>query len=66
MNININTTGTLEFVWTDEMAELTGEGDATVERASHVEPTPTGQWEADLSPVDGPALGPFMTTNSST
>jgi hypothetical protein len=28
-------------------------------RASHVEPGPEGRWRADLSPVDGPALGPF-------
>ena len=30
-----------------------------VRRASHVEPDGKGGWLADLSPVDGPALGPF-------
>ncbi|MFI5305222.1 MAG: hypothetical protein ACHQYP_10570, partial [Nitrospiria bacterium] len=28
-------------------------------RASYVEPTETGEWMADLSPVGGPILGPF-------
>ena len=28
-------------------------------RASHVEPSPSGGWFADLSPVNGPLLGPF-------
>jgi hypothetical protein len=34
-------------------------GPLSIERASHVEPTPDGQWLADLSPVRGPVLGPF-------
>lgn len=34
-------------------------GDVTIERGSHVEPTACGTWTADLSPVDGPVLGPF-------
>jgi hypothetical protein len=36
---------------------------ATVQtrRVSHVEPTADGrQWEADLSPIGGPKLGPFV------
>ena len=28
-------------------------------RASHVEPDAEGQWWADLSPVEGPSLGPY-------
>lgn len=28
-------------------------------RASHVEPTNNGRWTADLSPVNGPLLGPY-------
>ena len=31
----------------------------TIKRASHVEPDSEGKWIADLSPVDGPMLGPF-------
>jgi len=34
-------------------------GPLSIERASHVEPTPNGHWLADLSPVMGPVLGPF-------
>ena len=36
-------------------------GAIKIERGSHVEPTPDGRWTADLSPVDGPILGPFDT-----
>jgi hypothetical protein len=31
----------------------------SIRRASHVEPDDDGQWWADLSPVNGPHLGPF-------
>ena len=34
-------------------------GKPRIFRASHVEPTNDGRWTADLSPVDGPVLGPF-------
>lgn len=34
-------------------------GRPRIRRASHVEPNSTGTWLADLSPVDGPVLGPF-------
>jgi hypothetical protein len=34
-------------------------GEVTTRRASHVEPSPDGGWTADLSPVNGPVLGPF-------
>jgi hypothetical protein len=36
-------------------------GQLQIERASHVEPTVDGRWDADLSPCDGPILGPFET-----
>ena len=42
-----------------EAIDLHALGEPTVTRASHVEPTPDGRWTADLSPVGGPALGPF-------
>jgi len=35
-------------------------GEWSIFRASHVEPIGT-QWTADLSPVNGPVLGPFGT-----
>ena len=34
-------------------------GKPTIRRASHVEPDSSGRWYADMSPVDGPTLGPF-------
>ncbi len=43
----------------DETLDLSRLGPVTIRRASHVEPTHQGQWQADLSPVDGPILGPF-------
>jgi len=35
-------------------------GTLAIARGSHVEPNASGQWTADLSPVDGPLLGPFL------
>lgn len=43
----------------DEAIDLTALGPGHIERASHVEPDADGSWWADLSPVDGPGLGPF-------
>ena len=34
-------------------------GRPQIRRASHVEPADNGQWTADMTPVDGPVLGPF-------
>lgn len=36
-------------------------GEFTIKRASHVEPTPDGEWIADMAPVGGPILGPHPT-----
>lgn len=35
-------------------------GEMSIHRASHVEPDTKGRWWADLKPVDGPVLGPFL------
>jgi len=43
----------------DETLDLSQLGHVSIRRASHVEPTDDGQWQADLSPMDGPVLGPF-------
>jgi len=43
-----------------EAINLTTLGKLTIRRGSHVEPTPDGQWIADMSPVGGPILGPFL------
>lgn len=34
-------------------------GPTDIQRASHVEPCEGGMWCADLSPVNGPVLGPY-------
>lgn len=50
------------FIHSDDLAPLARIiGQATTRRASHVEPTSDNKWTADLSPVNGPILGPFET-----
>jgi hypothetical protein len=44
-----------------EAIDLNELGPVNIRRGSHVEPTDDGKWTADLSPVDGPLLGPFAT-----
>lgn len=64
LTINVDCAGCLRFVFDDRARELLSLGNATINRASHVEPTvdrETGvcQWTADLAPIGGPVLGPF-------
>ena len=42
-----------------EMIEPHAFGEPTIERGSHVEPDQNGFWWADLSPCNGPRLGPY-------
>ncbi len=56
--ITIDGSGDLQFVYADDLQPLTELGESTTRRASHVEPAGS-RWTADLSPVDGPVLGPF-------
>jgi hypothetical protein len=58
MTITIRPDGTARCLY-DETISLPELGQATIARASHVEPDDDGQWTADLSPVAGPKLGPF-------
>lgn len=60
MDLLITPTGTIRCVY-DESLDLSSIGRVSISRGSHVEPTPDGQWTADLSPVNGPMLGPFVT-----
>lgn len=59
--ILISTEGAISFVYADDLRGILRQGVADIKRASTVEPTPDGQWEADLSPTFGPVLGPFDT-----
>jgi hypothetical protein len=43
-----------------EAIDLALLGLVSIRRASHVEPDERGRWTADLSPLRGPVLGPFL------
>jgi hypothetical protein len=58
MELVITPSGSIRCVY-DETIDLHELGAMTIRRASHVEPTSDGQWTADLTPVQGPVLGPF-------
>lgn len=57
--LRIDTNGVITAIYNDSLLPLLDEGNATVQRASHVEPAEGGGWTADLAPVGGPVLGPF-------
>ncbi len=44
----------------DETIDLSLLGKVQISRGSHVEPNEVGAWFADLAPVGGPSLGPFL------
>ena len=52
MQLIIQTGGVVRCLYA-ETIDLATLGPMAIERASHVEPTPDGQWLADLSPVKG-------------
>ena len=58
MELLVTPQGTIRCLY-DETLPLTELGQLKIQRGSHVEPTPQGEWTADLSPVGGPLLGPF-------
>ncbi len=60
VNLVVRSDGTVEFLY-DDALDLACLGRLTIARASHVEPTGSGQWTADLTPANGPVLGPFRT-----
>ncbi len=60
MQLVIQADGTIRCLY-GEAIPLGELGNLTIRRASHVEPDAQGQWLADLSPVGGPTLGPFVT-----
>lgn len=57
--IKIANDGTITAIYSDELAELIAQGEAMIFRASHVEPVGAA-WIADLAPMGGPILGPFL------
>ena len=59
MDIIITLTGTIRCLY-DETLDLNTLGQPIIQRASRVEPTAAGHWLADLAPVQGPVLGPYL------
>ena len=60
MDLFIRPGGACECLY-DEDFDVSPLGQLTIRRASHVEPNEQCRWQADLSPVGGPILGPFAT-----
>ena len=60
MQLLIEPSGNCRCVYS-EAIDVRQIGEASIRRGSHVEPTSDGRWTADLSPVNGPILGPFST-----
>ena len=58
MQLVIDNSGNVRCVYGEDV-DLSSIGELSIRRGSHVEPTKDGQWMADLSPVNGPCLGPF-------
>jgi hypothetical protein len=58
MELFITPAGQVRCLYAEEL-DLGSLGSLTICRASRVEPTDSGRWTADLSPIDGPTLGPF-------
>ena len=59
MQLVIDPQGHCRCVYGEEI-ELDVLGHLRIRRGSHVEPDQHGKWLADLSPVNGPKLGPFQ------
>lgn len=58
MQLVISPTGVVQCVY-DEAINLAALGPLEIHRASQVEPNADGVWQADLSKILGPILGPF-------
>jgi hypothetical protein len=59
MDLFVSPDGEIHCLYSEAL-DLGTIGQLAIRRASHVEPTASGQWTADLTPVSGPVLGPFQ------
>ena len=59
MRLRVEPDGVVRCLYA-ETIDLSCFGVASIRRASNVEPDEHGQWWADLAPVKGPRLGPFV------
>lgn len=57
-SLRISPNGQITLIYSDKFKGLMDNGDTNIKRASHVEPI-GDKWYADLSPVNGPILGPY-------
>jgi hypothetical protein len=58
MQLVVQPGGAVHCLYGEEL-DLPQLGSLMIVRGSHVEPDSSGQWSADMSPVQGPILGPF-------
>ena len=58
MQLVIEPGGVVRCIYS-EFIDLAALGNPVISRASHVEPDQHGRWWADMSPMNGPRLGPF-------
>jgi hypothetical protein len=58
MQLVIESGGAVRCIYSEDI-DLAALGSPAIFRASHVEPDEHGRWWADLSPMNGPQLGPF-------
>lgn len=64
-NLHISGEGEITSIYSDDLVNLINQGEASVTRASHVEPGRDSEglpcWWADMGPSGGGILGPFYT-----
>jgi hypothetical protein len=63
MELVIESGGTIRTVYSEALP-LSELGPLQIRRGSHVEPSASGDWLVDLSPVAGPQLGPFTSRSA--
>ena len=59
MQLVVDSAGAVRCIYSEDI-DLTALGSPVIVRASHVEPDQHGRWLANLAPVGGPVLGPFL------
>lgn len=58
IEIIVDPTGDARGIYDDDF-DFGSVGQIRIQRASRCEPDAQGRWNADLSPIGGPTLGPF-------
>ena len=58
MMMSVSPQGEIQCLYAEDL-DLEAFGPLAIRRGSHVEPDDLGRWWVDLSPVNGPPLGPY-------